>query len=94
MKFAPHGAAAQAPGRTNSVATGFETVPVGNPPGTVIPAKPGFFTNGVVAVSRYRVDVLVPAFATQNGLEPVSEIPQGLTNSGSWIVATPGRSET
>src|ERR1041385_8339234 len=34
-KFAPHGALAQAPGRTNSVATGFETAPVGKPPGMV-----------------------------------------------------------
>jgi hypothetical protein len=32
-KFAPHGAAAQAPGSTNSVATLLATVPVGNPPG-------------------------------------------------------------
>src|SRR5437016_8821218 len=35
-KFAPHGALAHAPGRTNSVETGLATVPVGNLPGMVI----------------------------------------------------------
>ena len=34
-KFAPLGALAHAPGRTNSVATGLAIVPVGKPPGIV-----------------------------------------------------------
>lgn len=50
-KFAPHGAAAQGPGRTKSVAVGFATVPVGSPPGITIPAKPGFFTIGAPPTS-------------------------------------------
>jgi hypothetical protein len=41
MKFAPHGAAAHAPGTTNSLAVGLETVPVGRPPGMVMDGMPG-----------------------------------------------------
>src|SRR6185369_14726500 len=84
-KFAPHGGAAQAPGRTNSVATGLKTVPVGNPPGIVTVEGLAFSTTGLPEGTSPRMSrvVLVPLFATQNGLEAVAVIPQGLTKSGS-----------
>src|SRR3954468_19475677 len=82
-KFAPHGALAQAPGRTNSVETGFDTVPVGNPPGMVIVCGLAFKTTGAPPTSpRMSWVVLVPLFATQNGLDAVIEIPHGFTKSG------------
>src|SRR5688572_21638321 len=94
-KFAPHGAAAHAPGRINSVATGFATVPVGRPPGMVMVCGLGLRTTGAPLTSpRINWVVLVPLFATQNGLEPVFEIPHGLTSSGSSTGASPGESES
>src|SRR5688572_14718540 len=94
-KFAPHGAAAHAPGRTNSVATGFATVPVGSPPGMVTVCGLGLRTTGAPATSpRINWVVLVPSFATQNGLEAVFEIPHGFTRSGSSTGASPGESDS
>src|SRR5215212_6677257 len=89
-KFAPHGAAAHAPGRTNSAATGFATVPVGSPPGIVTVCGFGFKTTGAPPTSpRISCVVLVPLFATQNGLEAVAVIPHGLTSNGSRTGAKP-----
>src|SRR6188768_186242 len=84
-KFAPHGALAHAPGRTNSDATGFATVPVGSPPGMVTVCGLGFSTTGAPLGTSPRMSwvVLVPSFATQNGLDAVIEMPQGLTSNGS-----------
>ena len=48
----------------------------------------------VLSVTAKRVAVLVPWFEVQNGLVVVCETPQGLTSSGSVIVASPGMSET
>src|SRR6267142_1134858 len=60
------------------------TTPVGRPPGTVTSDRPGFFTSGLPATSpRKRLAELVPLLATQNGLEPLNAIPQGLTRVGS-----------
>src|SRR5215207_5094466 len=82
-KFAPHGAAAHAPGRTNSPATGLETVPVGNPPGMVTVERPGLRTTGAPPTSpRMSCAVLVPLLATQKGVLAASEMPHGLTSSG------------
>src|SRR5215212_7794167 len=93
-KFAPHGALAQAPGRTNSVATGLATVPVGRPPGIVTVGMPALRTTGAPPTSpRMSCVVLVPLLATQKGLLAVREIPQGLTSSGSSTGARPGMSE-
>src|ERR1044072_6086763 len=94
-KFAPHGALAQAPGRTNSVATGFDTVPVGSPPGIVTVWGLALRTTGAPLGTSPRMSwvVLVPLFATQNGLEAVIEMPHGLTSSGSSTGATPGTSD-
>src|SRR5688572_18959556 len=93
-KFAPHGAAAHAPGRTNSVATGFATVPVGRPPGMVTVCGLGLRTTGAPATSpRINWVVLVPLFATQNGLVAADEIPHGFTRSGSSTGASPAESE-
>src|SRR5215218_6999733 len=93
-KLAPHGALAQAPGRTKSVAVGLETVPVGSPPGMVTVGIPGLRTTGAPPTSpRISCAVLVPLLATQKGLEPVKEMPQGLTRSGSRTGASPGTSE-
>src|SRR5215216_6761361 len=93
-KFAPTGALAHAPGRTNSVATGLATVPVGNPPGMVTVGMPGLRTTGAPPTSpRMSCVVLVPLLATQKGLLPVSEMPHGLTSSGSRTGARPGVSE-
>src|SRR5215210_751593 len=90
-KFAPHGAEAHAPGRTNSVATGLATVPVGNPPGMVTVGMPALRTTGAPPTSpRMSCDVLVPLLATQKGLLAVIEMPQGLTSSGSRTGARPG----
>src|SRR6185436_10523070 len=93
-KFAPQGALAQAPGRTNSVATGLETVPVGSPPGMVTVGMLALSTTGAPDGTSPRMScvVLVPLLATQKGLLPVSEMPQGLTSSGSSTGARPGTS--
>src|SRR6185503_1067173 len=81
-KFAPHGAEAHAPGRIKSVATGFDTVPVGRPPGMVTVCGDAFNTNGepLGTSPRSSCVVLVPLLATQNGLDAVSEIPHGFTS--------------
>src|SRR3954468_19126735 len=80
-KFAPHGALAHAPGSTKSVAVGFATVPVGSPPGIVTVGMPGLRTIGAPPTPpRINCVVLVPLFATQNGLEALMEIPHGLTS--------------
>src|SRR5215212_8217540 len=92
-KLAPHGAAAHAPGRTNSVATGLATVPVGSPPGMVTVCGLGLSVAGMLLVSRISCVVLVPLLATQKGLLAVSEIPHGLTSSGSRTGERPGVSE-
>src|ERR1043165_1663281 len=94
-KFAPQGALAQAPGRTNSVATGLETVPVGRPPGIVTVGMPPLSTTGEPDGTSPRMSwvVLVPLLATQNGLLPVIEMPHGLTRSGSSTGERPGMSE-
>src|SRR5215218_7450670 len=94
-KFAPHGALAQAPGRTNSVETGLATVPVGSPPGMVTVGIPGLRTTGAPLTSpRMSCVVLVPLLATQKGLLAVIEMPHGLTKSGSRTGARPGVSES
>src|SRR5688572_11932918 len=94
-KFAPQGAAAHAPGRTNSEATGFTTVPVGSPPGMVTVDMPGFSTTGAPPTSpRMSWVVLVPLFATQKGLVAPIEMPHGFTRSGSSTGASPGESES
>src|SRR3954468_3595318 len=94
-KFAPQGALAQAPGRTNSVATGLATVPVGRPPGMVTVGMPALSTTGVPDGTSPRMScvVLVPLLATQKGLLAVIEMPHGLTSSGSRTKASPGESE-
>src|SRR4051812_41036934 len=93
-KFAPQGALAQAPGRTNSVATGLATVPVGRPPGIVTVDMPTLRTTGAPATSpRMSCVVLVPLLATQKGLLAVAVIPQGFTRSGSSTGARPGMSD-
>lgn len=93
-KFAPHGATAHAPGRTNSFATGLATVPVGNPPGMVTVCGLALRTTGEPLTSpRISCAVLVPLLATQKGLLPVREIPQGLTKRGSSTGANPGTSD-
>src|SRR2546423_9842870 len=93
-KFAPHGALAQAPGRTNSVETGLATVPVGSPPGMVIVCGLELRTTGAPPTSpRMSCVVLVPLLATQKGLLAVIEMPHGLTSSGSRTKASPGESE-
>src|SRR3989440_4652652 len=92
-KFAPHGALAQVPGRTNSVETGLATVPVGNPPGIVTVCGLALRTTGAPPTSpRISWVVLVPLFATQNGLEAVAVMPHGLTSNGSSTGANPGES--
>jgi hypothetical protein len=48
----------------------------------------------VRSVTAKRVVVWVPWFEVQNGLVLLWELPQGLTSSGSVIVASPGMSET
>src|SRR3954471_10914256 len=94
-KFAPHGALAQAPGRTNSVETGLETVPVGSPPGMVTVCGLALSTTGAPPTSpRMSCVVLVPLLATQKGLLAVIEMPHGLTRSGSSTGARPAMSET
>src|SRR6185369_8217775 len=94
-KFAPQGALAQAPGRTNSVATGLETVPVGKPPGMVTVCGLALSTTGEPDGTSPRISwvVLVPLLATQKGLLAVAVMPHGLTSSGSRTKATPGESE-
>src|SRR5215212_4501891 len=82
-KFAPHGAAAQGPGRTNSPATGLATVPVGRPPGMVTVCGFGLSVAGMLLVSLMSCVVLVPFLAPQKGLDAVSEMPHGLTSSWS-----------
>src|ERR1700754_2453280 len=93
-KCAPHGARAQEPGRTNSVETGLETVPVGRPPGIVTVCGLALRTTGEPDGTSPRMScvVLVPLLATQKGLDPVIEMPQGLTRSGSSTGAKPGMS--
>src|ERR1043165_6619835 len=93
-KFAPHGALAHAPGRTNSVETGLATVPVGRPPGIVTVVRPGLRTTGEPDGTSPRMScvVLVPLLATQKGLLPVREMPHGLTRSGSSTGAGAGMS--
>src|SRR3989442_324599 len=82
-KRPPQGAAAHAPGSTNSVATPFATVPVGKPPGIVTVGIADRRTNGLPDTSPLKSWlVLVPLFATQNGLEAVAVTPHGLTSSG------------
>src|ERR1044072_6462214 len=75
-KFAPHGAAAQGPGRTNSAAAGVATGPVGRPPGMCTVCGLGLSTTGpALGVSpRMSCVLLVPLLATQKGLLPVSEM--------------------
>src|SRR3954467_7932083 len=93
-KFAPQGALAQAPGRTNSVETGLATVPVGRPPGIVTVCGLALRTTGAPPTSpRMSCVVLVPLLATQKGLLAVNVMPQGLTSSGSRTGARPGMSE-
>src|SRR6185369_17997765 len=93
-KFAPHGALAHAPGRTNSVATGLATVPVGSPPGIVIVCGLALRTTGEPPTSpRISCVVLVPLLATQKGLLAVNVIPQGFTRRGSSTGAKPGTSD-
>src|SRR5205085_12398289 len=93
-KFAPHGALAQAPGRTNSVETGLATVPVGSPPGMLIVCGFALRTTGAPPTSpRMSCVVLVPLLATQKGLDAVAVSPHGLTSSGSRTGARPGMSE-
>src|SRR3954468_11230189 len=93
-KFAPHGALAQAPGSTNSVATGLETVPVGRPPGMVTVCGLGVRATGAPPTSpRMSCVVRVPLLATQKGLDEVAVMPHGLTSSGSRTGASPGVSE-
>src|SRR2546423_2045360 len=93
-KFAPHGALAQAPGRTNSVETGLATVPVGKPPGIVTVCGLALRTTGAPPTSpRMSCAVLVPLLATQKGLLAVIEMPHGLTMSGSSTGARPAMSE-
>src|SRR3954465_4208644 len=91
-KFAPHGALAQVPGRTNSVATGLATVPVGRPPGIVTVGMPALRTTGAPDGTSPRMScvVLVPLLATQKGLLAVIEMPHGFTSSGSSTGARPG----
>src|SRR5260370_17853681 len=48
----------------------------------------------VLSVTAKRVVVLVPWFEVQKGLRGLCETPQGLTGSGSVILANPGMSET
>src|SRR2546423_15215520 len=92
-KFAPHGALAHAPGRTNSVETGLATVPVGNPPGIVTVCGLAFRTTGAPPTSpRMSWVVLVPLFAAPNGLQAVAVMPHGLTSNGSSTGAKPGES--
>src|SRR6187549_2709404 len=73
-KLAPHGALAQAPGRTNSVATGLATVPVGSPPGMVMVWGLALSVTGAPDGTSPKMScvVLVPLLATQNGLLPVN----------------------
>src|SRR5687767_7786498 len=94
-KLAPHGAAAQGPGRTNSPATGLATVPVGRPPGMVTVCGLGLSVTGAPGGTSPRMScvVLVPLLVTQKGLLAVSESPHGLTSSGSRTGARPGTSE-
>src|ERR1044072_3433639 len=94
-KLAPHGAEAQAPGRTNSVATGLETLPVGSRPGIVTVCGLALRTTGAPDGTSPRMScvVLVPLLDIQKGLLPVREMPQGLTRSGSSTGARPGTSE-
>src|SRR6185295_19844388 len=94
-KFAPHGALAQAPGRTKSVAVGFATVPVGSPPGIVTVCGLVFSTTGVPAGWSPRIScvVLVPLLEIQKGLLAVAVMPHGLTSNGSSTGARPGMSE-
>ncbi len=77
-KFAPHGAAAHAPGRTKSVATGLATVPVGKPPGMVTVCGFALSTTGAPPTSpRMSCVVLVPLLATQKGLSRSARFPTG-----------------
>src|SRR4051812_11471137 len=94
-KFARQGALAQGPGRTNSVATGLVTVPVGKPPGMVTVCGLALSTTGEPDGTSPRTScvVLVPLLATQKGLLAVAVIPQGFTSSGSSTGARPGMSE-
>src|SRR5215471_3425305 len=90
-----HGADAQAPGSTNSVATPLVTVPVGNPPGMVMKGKAPTPTRGLPPTSPINsVEVLVPSFATQKGLDAVALMPHGFTSNGFCRAAMPGQSET
>src|ERR1700721_174759 len=52
------------------------------------------FVTSLPAVTAKRVAVLVPWFEVQKGLVAVWDIPQGLTSSGSVMLASPGISET
>src|SRR5437762_14217601 len=71
------------------------TIPVGSPPGMVTRESPGFLTRGLPLTSpRKREAVLVPLSEIQNELVPLRAMPHGLTSSGFWMNATPGRSET
>src|ERR1043165_7794419 len=94
-KFAPHGALAQEPGRTNSVETGLATVPVGSAPGMVTVGMPALRITGEPDGTSPRIScvVLVALLATQKGLLAVIEMPHGLTRSGSRTGGRPGMSE-
>src|SRR3954468_10427129 len=70
MKRAAHGGRVQAPGTIKSVADALATVPVGKPPWTVMVLGEGLSTTGAPLTSpRMSWLVLVPLFATQNGLD-------------------------
>jgi len=76
-KFAPHGAAAQAPGSTNSVATLLATVPVGNLPFAVAVSPDG---TRVYAPSSSSGNVAVIDTATNTVIAtvPVGSSPEGV----------------
>ena len=85
-KFAPHGALAQGPGRTNSVETGLAT------------SASAWVEKGYLVAYIGRAGYSDAAgdgvlLATQKGLLAVSEMPHGLTSSGSRTGARPGTSE-
>src|SRR6478672_11979770 len=71
------------------------TAPVGRSPGILIDGTVGCLKKTMLPESpRYRLEVLVPLFANQNGLLGDNPMPQGLTTSGSSMAAIPGKSDT
>src|SRR2546425_11087136 len=78
------GAAMPPGGVTLKSLVALATAPVGNPPPMVMVWGLGFRANGLPETSpRNNCVVLVPLFATQNGLVAVSATPHGLTRKGS-----------